>query len=69
MQGVTKNLQLIVNSVVVGSPGASLDHFNKDHKSPEKQRKVIEANPGGEKKKGSKSQGEEWEGRERTVFN
>lgn len=65
-QEVTKNLQLTVNSVAVESQGASRYHFNKDCKSPEKQRKVIEANPGG--KKSSKSQGEEWEGRERAVF-
>ena len=46
MQEITKNLQLIVNSVAAGSQGASRYHFNKDHKSLEKHRKVIEANPG-----------------------
>lgn len=49
-----------VNSVVLGSQGAPHYLFNRDHKSPEKHRQVIEAN--------SKSRGEEWEGRERAVF-
>lgn len=40
-QVLTKNLQLTVNAVVKGSQGASCYHFNKDHESLEKHRKVI----------------------------
>lgn len=59
MQEVTKNLQLVVNSMAVGSQGASRHHFCKDCRSTVKYGKVTETNPG----ETAKAKGEEWEGR------
>lgn len=63
IQEVARMQQLIATSVVAGSQRASHYHFSDDHKSQEKHRKVTK-----KKRKRSKSQREEWEGRELAVF-